>query len=170
MVDESSGRPSHDTSPSVPAEANPSAEDQEEAIGVPRGWNGTVHPVGTRNSGERASMCLPAPKDVWVAFSRHSCGFPTATQSRSWPTRTTPTSRREGSVQNWCGMGVNSPQPAIVARTAQHHPTTGANLDPGAGFLVCFSRRLGPSGEAKDVSSGISRNQFPVSRGAKGGK
>ena len=67
------------------------------------------------------------------------------------------------SAQKGCRIGVNCPQLAVVARTAQHHTPAGGNLDPGAGFLVWFSQKSGTSHGPEDVLSSGSRKQFLMS-------
>jgi len=95
---------------------------------------------------------------------RHLKLWPTTTLSPSWCTRKIRTSRRNRCAQNWCRIGLNCRQPAIVARPGHHHTPAGRNLDPGAGFLVWFSQKSGTSRGPADVLSGNSGKQILISR------
>ena len=88
--------------------------------------------------------------------------FPTTILNLSWPTRTTRISRRNRCAQNWCRIGVNCPQPAIVARPGHHHTPAGRNLDPREGFLVWFAQKSGaPHGAAGMLHGGLEK-QSPI--------
>ena len=90
-----------------------------------------------------------------------------ATQSPSWPTRTTRTSLRNRSAQNGWRMGVNCLQPSVVARHGRHHHPAGTILDPREGFLVWFSRKSGTSSFA-EATEDKSRDAADVLAGSSG--
>jgi hypothetical protein len=87
---------------------------------------------------------------------------PTTTLNLSWPTRTTPTSRRETCARNGCRIGVHCPQPGVVARPGQHHRPCRRVLDSGHGFLVWLTQESGTLRGPADVLSGNSGKHIPI--------
>jgi hypothetical protein len=102
-------------------------------------------------------------KDVEQQSYQPYFGDPqTTTLSQSQGTRTTPTSRREGSAQNARPIVVNCPQPGTAPSLVTRSTPAAPILDPGAGFLVSFSRKSGTSRGAADVLSGVLEKQTPI--------
>jgi hypothetical protein len=107
-------------------------------------------------------VLLRLPRGATELSSRYSMiRFPTTTLSPSWRTRKIRTSRRNRSAQNGCRIGVICPQPAIVARTAQHHPPQPARiLTQGPGFSYGSVRNRGRHVAQQTCCPGVRGSKF----------